>query len=207
MEIGAVIVAAGMSSRMGDFKPMLSIGEISVAQRVVATLRQAGPSAWWSSRAITPTSWSGTWPAAGVFVRNEKLPHDGDVRLGAHRAQIHEREVRPDTVHAGGRAALHRGHRAAAAGLRRGAGLPRLQRAAWAPDTDVGLRRAEAALRQRRGRAEGALARCGVEEALVEVEDTGILHDADTRRTSGSCWSCTTASWCGRYCRCPWRGS
>ena len=42
MEIGAVIVAAGMSSRMGDFKPMLSIGEISVAQRVVATLRQAG---------------------------------------------------------------------------------------------------------------------------------------------------------------------
>lgn len=42
MEIGALIVAAGMSSRMGDFKPMLSIGSISVAQRVVATLTQAG---------------------------------------------------------------------------------------------------------------------------------------------------------------------
>ena len=26
MSIGAVIVAAGMSSRMGDFKPLLSIG-------------------------------------------------------------------------------------------------------------------------------------------------------------------------------------
>ena len=42
MQIGALIVAAGMSSRMGEFKPMLSIGSISVAQRVVATFHQAG---------------------------------------------------------------------------------------------------------------------------------------------------------------------
>ena len=42
MIIGAVITAAGMSSRMGDFKPMLSIGSISIAHRVVATLKQAG---------------------------------------------------------------------------------------------------------------------------------------------------------------------
>lgn len=42
MRIGAVIVAAGMSSRMGDFKPMLNIGSISIAQRVIATLQQAG---------------------------------------------------------------------------------------------------------------------------------------------------------------------
>ena len=44
MQTGALIVAAGMSSRMGEFKPMLSIGSISVAQRVVATLSQAGVS-------------------------------------------------------------------------------------------------------------------------------------------------------------------
>ena len=44
MEIGALIVAAGMSKRMGEFKPMLSIGSISVAQRVIATLSQAGVS-------------------------------------------------------------------------------------------------------------------------------------------------------------------
>ena len=44
MQIGALIVAAGMSSRMGDFKPMLSIGSISVAQRVIATLSQSGVS-------------------------------------------------------------------------------------------------------------------------------------------------------------------
>jgi len=42
MQTGAVIVAAGMSSRMGDFKPMLNIGSISIAQRVIATLQQAG---------------------------------------------------------------------------------------------------------------------------------------------------------------------
>ncbi len=42
MNTGAVIVAAGMSSRMGEFKPMLNIGAISIAQRVIANLQQAG---------------------------------------------------------------------------------------------------------------------------------------------------------------------
>lgn len=42
MEVAALIVAAGMSSRMGAFKPMLNIGTISVAQRIVATFQQAG---------------------------------------------------------------------------------------------------------------------------------------------------------------------
>ncbi len=44
MKLGAVITAAGMSSRMGKFKPMLSIGSISVAQRIIATLQQSGVS-------------------------------------------------------------------------------------------------------------------------------------------------------------------
>ena len=34
MQTGALIVAAGKSSRMGDFKPMLQLGSISIAQRV-----------------------------------------------------------------------------------------------------------------------------------------------------------------------------
>lgn len=42
MQVGALITAAGMSSRMGDFKPMLNIGSISIAQRIVATLQKAG---------------------------------------------------------------------------------------------------------------------------------------------------------------------
>ena len=42
MQTGALIVAAGMSSRMGAFKPMVNIGSISIAQRIVATFQQAG---------------------------------------------------------------------------------------------------------------------------------------------------------------------
>lgn len=41
MKTGAVIVAAGMSSRMGTFKPMLRIGSISSIRRIIFTLRQA----------------------------------------------------------------------------------------------------------------------------------------------------------------------
>ena len=42
MQTAALITAAGMSSRMGDFKPMLNIGSISIAQRIVANFQQAG---------------------------------------------------------------------------------------------------------------------------------------------------------------------
>ena len=42
MITAALITAAGMSSRMGDFKPMLNVGSISIAQRVVANFQQAG---------------------------------------------------------------------------------------------------------------------------------------------------------------------
>lgn len=42
MRLSALIVAAGLSSRMKDFKPMLNIGSISISKRIVATLQQAG---------------------------------------------------------------------------------------------------------------------------------------------------------------------
>ena len=73
MEIGALIVAAGMSRRMGEFKPMLSIGSISVAQRVVATLHQAGV-----SKIVMVTGYNATMlerHLSGnglIFLRNEK---------------------------------------------------------------------------------------------------------------------------------------
>ncbi|MBR3457602.1 MAG: NTP transferase domain-containing protein [Selenomonadaceae bacterium] len=44
MMVGAVVVAAGLSSRMGDFKPMMLMGTISISQRIIATLKQAGVS-------------------------------------------------------------------------------------------------------------------------------------------------------------------
>lgn len=72
MSVGAVIVAAGMSSRMGEFKPMLNIGSISIAQRVVATLQQAG-----AERIVMVTGYQATLLERHlsnqgiVFLRNE----------------------------------------------------------------------------------------------------------------------------------------
>lgn len=42
MKQAAIILAAGLSSRMREFKPMLHVGGRSMIQRVVDTLRQAG---------------------------------------------------------------------------------------------------------------------------------------------------------------------
>lgn len=42
MNIGAVIVAAGMSTRMKDFKQLMKIGDLTMAERVVVNFRQAG---------------------------------------------------------------------------------------------------------------------------------------------------------------------
>lgn len=43
-ELGAVIVAAGLSSRMGAFKPLLPIGKLTMITRVVDLMRRMG--AW-----------------------------------------------------------------------------------------------------------------------------------------------------------------
>lgn len=42
MKTGAVIAAAGMSSRMGGFKPLLKIGGIPMVQRIIASFQQGG---------------------------------------------------------------------------------------------------------------------------------------------------------------------
>jgi len=42
--LGAVVIAAGLSSRMGAFKPLLSLGNDTVAGHLLSTLRSAGVS-------------------------------------------------------------------------------------------------------------------------------------------------------------------
>ena len=41
-ELGAVILAAGLSSRMGDFKPLLQIGGETLIGRVISMMKNAG---------------------------------------------------------------------------------------------------------------------------------------------------------------------
>lgn len=42
MQTAALVTAAGLSSRAGDFKPMLKLGSISIIHRLILTLRRAG---------------------------------------------------------------------------------------------------------------------------------------------------------------------
>jgi CTP:molybdopterin cytidylyltransferase MocA len=41
-DVAAVVLAAGLSSRMGQFKPLLDIGGQTIIERVIATCRAAG---------------------------------------------------------------------------------------------------------------------------------------------------------------------
>lgn len=181
METGAVVVAAGMSSRMGDFKPMLSIGSISVAQRVVATLKQAG-----AARIVVVTGYNAEelerhLAASGVvFLRNEnyRTTHMFDSALiGLRYLRDKCRQVLftpvdiPLFTAATVDALLESGAELACPVCGGSRGHPILMSAnvidrILEDSGEDGLN--------------GALMRCGIPMTFVEVDDLGILHDADT---------------------------
>ena len=181
MDTGAVVVAAGMSSRMGDFKPMLSIGSISVAQRVVATLTQAG-----AARVVVVTGYNAEelerhLASSGVvFLRNEnyRTTHMFDSALiGLRYLRDKCRQVLftpvdiPLFTAATVDALLTSGAELACPVCGGTRGHPILMSAnvidrVLEDSGESGL--------------DGALSRCGVPMTLVEVDDPGILHDADT---------------------------
>lgn len=181
METGAVVVAAGISSRMGDFKPMLSIGEISVAQRVVATLRQAG-----AERVVVVTGYNADElerhlsKSGAVFVRNEEyrtteMFDSALIGLKYIRGKCDRILFTPVDVPlftaATVRELLDSGAELACPVCGGQRGHPILM----SPDVVDRLLRdsGEDGLK-------GALGRCGVPMTLVDVPDPGILHDADT---------------------------
>lgn len=181
METGAVVVAAGMSSRMGDFKPMLSIGSISVAQRVVATLKQAG-----AARVVVVTGYNAEelerhLAASGVvFLRNEnyRTTHMFDSALiGLRYLRDKCRQVLftpvdiPLFTAATVDALLESGAELACPVCGGSRGHPILM------STEVIDRVLEDS---GEGGLQGALSRCGIPMSFVEVDDLGILHDADT---------------------------
>lgn len=181
METGAVVVAAGMSSRMGDFKPMLSIGSISVAQRVVATLKQAG-----AARVVVVTGYNAEelerhLASSGVvFLRNEnyRTTHMFDSALiGLRYVRDKCRQVLftpvdiPLFTAATVDALLESGAELACPVCGGSRGHPILM------SSNVIDRVLEDS---GEGGLSGALSRCGVPMTFVEVDDAGILHDADT---------------------------
>ena len=177
----ALIVAAGMSSRMGDFKPMLSIGSISIAQRVVATFQQAGV-----EKIVMVTGYNATAlerHLAGngiVFLRNENYEHTHmfdsaciglrylrdkcdrvlftPVDIPLFTAATVQALLETDAALACPVCEGETGHPILIA-------APLIDRILADPGTE-GLR--------------GALERCGAELRPVPVQDRGVLHDADT---------------------------
>ena len=181
MEIGALIVAAGMSKRMGEFKPMLSIGSISVAQRVVATLNQAGV-----SKIVMVTGYNATVlerHLAGngiIFLRNEQYETTqmfDSVKIGLSYLQDKCDKVlftpvdvplfTANTV----KAILDSGASLACPMCEGKQGHPILIASHLIPEilSDCG----EQGLK-------GAMDRCSQSLQRIEVEDFGTIHDADT---------------------------
>ncbi len=181
MTNAALIVAAGMSSRMGDFKPMLNIGSISIAQRVVATFQQAGV-----EKIVMITGYNATLlerHLSGngiVFLRNEEYRTTqmfDSVCIGLRylrdkcdRVLFTPVDI-PLFTSATVRTLLETDASLACPAVDGQTGHPTLIAASLfdrvlADPGDQGLR--------------GALERCGAEFVQVPVEDRGILHDADT---------------------------
>ena len=181
MKTGAVIVAAGMSSRMGEFKPMLNIGSISVAQRVIATLKQAGV-----NRIVVVTGYQAATlerhlsREGVVFLRNEKYETTqmfDSARIGL--AYLKDKcdvilftpvDIPLFTVSTV-KTLLHCGHRLACPACGQETGHPVL----------IGAELVEQILKDTgEGGLQGAFSRLDTEMKTVPVNDPGILRDADT---------------------------
>ena len=181
MQIGALVVAAGMSRRMGEFKPMLPIGSISVAQRVVATLSQAGV-----SKIVMVTGYNATMlerHLSGngiIFLRNENYETTqmfDSVKIGLSYLQDKCDKVlftpvdvplfTAKTV----KAILDSGAPLAVPMCEGKQGHPILIASELIPEIladsgEMGLK--------------GAIDRCSVPLLRINVEDFGTIHDADT---------------------------
>ena len=181
MNIGAVIVAAGMSSRMGDFKPMLNIGSISIAQRIIATFHQADVTKIVMVTGYNALTLERHLANNGViFLRNEnyettQMFDSAKIGLEYMRDKCDKVLFTPvdiplftaNTV----TTLLNSGAELACPVCDGKTGHPILISSAiiekiLADSGERGL--------------QGAISRCGVEMTQVEVSDQGVLHDSDT---------------------------
>ena len=181
MQIGALIVAAGMSTRMGGFKPMLSIGSISVAQRVVATLSQAGVSKIVMVTGYNATALERHLSGNGIiFLRNEDYETTqmfDSVKIGLSYLRDKCDKVLftpvdvPLFTARTVKAILDAGAPLAAPMCEGKQGHPILISNDLIPEIlgdsgEMGLK--------------GAMDRCSVPLVRIDVEDPGTIHDADT---------------------------
>ena len=180
-ETAALIVAAGMSSRMGDFKPMLTIGEMSIAERVITTFQQAGV-----TRIVVVTGYQAELlerHLSGrevVFLRNERYAETqmfdsaciGLRYLRGKCSRVLFTPVDIPLFTAATVRALIASDASLACPVCEGrTGHPTLLSADLIDGVlaDPG-----------EGGLQGALSRCGAVMRQIPVSDPGVLHDADT---------------------------
>ena len=181
MQTGAVIVAAGMSSRMGDFKPMLNIGSISIAQRIVATLQQAGVTKIVMVTGYNAVTLERHLSNRGlIFLRNENYQSTqmfDSARIGLEyiRDKCDRLLFTPVDIPLFTSATVRRLTDCEAelacpvCGGERGHPIMIASRLVDIICDDHG-----------EGGLKGAIERCGAEMTEIPVEDAGVLHDADT---------------------------
>ncbi|MBQ3481032.1 MAG: NTP transferase domain-containing protein [Oscillospiraceae bacterium] len=181
MQVGAVIVAAGMSSRMGDFKPMLNIGSISIAQRIVATFHQAGV-----AKIAVITGYNAPLLERHlannglVFLRNEdyastQMFDSAKIGLGYMRDKCDSILFTPVDIPLF--TAMTVTHL-----IESGAPLccPVCEGKTGHPLL-IASELVDAILADSgEGGLQGAIGRCGAEMLRIPVDDPGVLHDADT---------------------------
>ena len=181
MQIGAVIVAAGMSSRMGDFKPMLNIGSISIAQRLVATFHRAGVTKIAVVTGYNALQLERHLAHLGlVFLRNEnyastQMFDSAKIGLGYMKDKCDKLLFTPVDIplfKALTVTALIESGAALACPVCEGkTGHPLLIDASL---VDLLLEDSG------EGGLHGAISRCGMQMTRLPVDDPGVLHDADT---------------------------
>ena len=181
MRLGAVIVAAGMSSRMGEFKPMLNIGSISIAQRIVATFHQAGV-----TKIAVVTGYNAPLlerhlgNCGLVFLRNEdyattQMFDSAKIGLGYMRDKCDRILFSPVDIPLFTAMTvtqlIESGAKLCCPVCEGKTGHPLL----------IASDLVDAILADGgEGGLQGAISRCGAEMIHVPVEDAGVLHDADT---------------------------
>ena len=181
MQTAALIVAAGMSKRMGEFKPMLSIGSISIAQRVIATLQQSGVSKIVMVTGYNATALERHLSGNGViFLRNDRYETTqmfDSVRIGLRylkgkcdRVLFTPVDVPLFTAHTV-RAILDSGASLACPMCEGKQGHPIL--IAESLIQEILLDCGEQGLK-------GAMDRCSEPLVRIDVEDPGTIRDADT---------------------------
>lgn len=181
MRLGALIVAAGLSSRMKDFKPMLNIGSISIAKRIVATMKQAGVENIVMVTGYNADTLERHLSGNGiVFLRNENYEHTqmfDSAKIGLDYlsnkcdAIIFTPIDIPLFTSSTVSTLINSGAELACPMYGGQTGHPLLLSSYVVSQIlkDSG-----------EGGMRGAIERCGIDILEIPVDDEGILHDADT---------------------------